>query len=103
MAGQVEFNPGEELSRRTFMHKGALIAGALAAFWVGLPAAPASARTCPKLIKEGRDLLAKTKLVKAEKDKAKALIDESEKLHDGGDHGESMKKIKEALALLKKK
>lgn len=66
-------------------------------------AQPVWARTCPKLIKEGRDLLAKTKLVKAEKDKAKALIDESEKLHDGGDHGESMKKVKEALTLLKKK
>jgi hypothetical protein len=66
-------------------------------------AQPVWARTCPKLIKEGRDLLAKTKLVKAEKDKAKALLDESEKLHDGGDHGESMKKAKEALTLLKKK
>ena len=61
------------------------------------------ARTCPKLIKEGRDLLAKSKLAKTENDKAKALIDESEKLHDGGDHGESMKKVKEALTLLKKK
>jgi len=64
---------------------------------------PVWARTCPKLIKEGRDLLAKSKLVKTEKDQAKALIDESEKLHDGGDHGESTKKVKEALTLLKKK
>ncbi len=85
------------------MHKGALIAGAIATLWIGLSASPASARTCPKLIKEGRDLLAKSKLVKVEKDKLKALIDESEKLHDGGDHGGSMKKINEALALLKKK
>ncbi|MSP41386.1 MAG: hypothetical protein EXR70_23105 [Deltaproteobacteria bacterium] len=66
-------------------------------------AQPVWARTCPKLIKEGRDLLVKTKLVKTEKDKVKALIDESERLHDGGDHGESMKKVKEALTLLKKK
>jgi hypothetical protein len=66
-------------------------------------AQPVWARTCPKLIKEGRDLLAKSKLAKTEKDKAKTLIDESEKLHDGGDHGESMKKVREALALLKKK
>ena len=64
---------------------------------------PVSARTCPKLIKEGRELLAKSKLAQSEKTKAKSLIDESEKLHDGGDHGESMKKIKEALTLLKKK
>ena len=85
------------------MHKGALITGAIATLLVGLSASPVSARTCPKLIKEGRDLLAKSKLVKVEKDKLKALIDESEKLHDGGDHGASMKKINEALALLKKK
>ncbi len=64
---------------------------------------PVWARTCPKLIKEGRELLAKSKLAQSEKTKAKSLIDESEKLHDGGDHGESMKKIKEALTLLKKK
>ena len=75
----------------------------LAASLVILLAQPVWARTCPKLIKEGRDLLAKSKLAKTEKDKAKTLIDESEKLHDGGDHGESMKKVREALALLKKK
>jgi hypothetical protein len=75
----------------------------LAASLVISLAQPVWARTCPKLIKEGRDLLAKSKLAKTEKDKAKTLIDESEKLHDGGDHGESMKKVREALALLKKK
>jgi hypothetical protein len=91
------------MSRRAFMRKGAIVAGGIATLWVGLSASPVSARTCPKLIKEGRDLLAKSKLVKAEKDKLKALIDESEKLHDGGDHGGSMKKINEALVLLKKK
>ena len=64
---------------------------------------PVWARTCPKLIKEGRELLAQSKLAQSEKNKAKSLIDESEKLHDGGDHGQSMKKIKEALTLLKKK
>jgi hypothetical protein len=64
---------------------------------------PVWARTCPKLIKEGRDLLAKSTLPQSEKTKAKSLIDESEKLHDGGDHGQSMKKAKEALTLLKKK
>jgi len=63
--------------------------------------APVSARTCPKLIKEGRDLLAKSQLAKAEKDKAKLLIDDSEKAHDSGDHNEAMRKIREALALLK--
>jgi len=66
-------------------------------------AGPAFARTCPKLIKEGRDLLAKASVSKADASKIKSLVDESEKLHDGGDHGESMKKAKEALSLLKKK
>ena len=64
---------------------------------------PVWARTCPKLIKEGKDLLAKTKLSKTATDKIKALIDESERLHDGGDHGQSLAKIKDALSLLKKK
>ena len=64
---------------------------------------PVWARTCPKFIKEGKDLLAKTKLSKTATDKIKALIDESERLHDGGDHGQSLAKIKEALSLLKKK
>jgi hypothetical protein len=80
-----------------------LLTAMLAATFVIALAQPVWARTCPKLIKEGRDLLAKSKLAKTEKDKVKALIDESEKLHDGGDHGESMKKVKEALTLLKKK
>lgn len=99
MIRQFDFESSEKISRRAFVAKGAL-AGLLL---LGLAPSPAAARTCPKLIKEGRDLLAKTKLVKADKDKAKALVDESERLHDGGDHGESMKKIKAALALLKKK
>ena len=64
---------------------------------------PVWARTCPKLIKEGKDLLAKTKLSKTDTDKIRTLIDDSERLHDGGDHEQSLAKIKEALSLLKKK
>jgi hypothetical protein len=64
---------------------------------------PVWARTCPKFIKEGKDLLAKAKLSQAEVSKIQTLIDESERLHDGGDHGQSLAKIKEALSLLKKK
>ena len=75
----------------------------LAATFVIALAQPVWARTCPKRIKDGRDLLAKSKLAQSEKTKAKSWIDESEKFHDGGDHGESMKKVKEALMLLKKK
>jgi len=76
-----------------------VLAGALSVTFVS----PLWARGCPTVIKEGRDLLAKAKLSKADADKIKALIDESEKLHDGGDHGESIKKAKEALSLLGKK
>lgn len=68
-----------------------------------LSAQPVWARTCPKLIKEGKDLLASAKLSKANEDKVKALLDESQKLHDGGSHGDSVKKANEALDLLKKK
>ncbi|HEY2919401.1 MAG TPA: hypothetical protein VGK77_10450 [Candidatus Binatia bacterium] len=76
-----------------------VLAATLGMFYAG----PAFARTCPKLIKEGRDLLAKASLSKADATKIKGLLDESEKLHDSGDHGESVKKAKEALSLLKKK
>lgn len=76
-----------------------IFAGAFTMIFAG----PVSARTCPKLIKEGRDLLAKANYSKTEAAKIKGLLDESEKLHDSGNHGESVKKAKEALSLLKKK
>ena len=68
-----------------------------------LSAVPAQANTCPKLIKEGRESLAKVKLTKASEDKVKALLDEAQKLHDNGSHADSVKKANEALGLLKKK
>ena len=64
---------------------------------------PAWANSCPRLIKEAKGLLAEAKLGKASQDKVKALLDESQKLHDSGSHGDSVKKAKEALALLGKK
>ncbi|MBI3063138.1 MAG: hypothetical protein HYY83_14300 [Deltaproteobacteria bacterium] len=64
---------------------------------------PVWANSCPRLIKEAKGLLAEAKLGKAAQDKVKALIDESQKLHDSGSHGDSVKKAKEALALLGKK
>jgi hypothetical protein len=63
---------------------------------------PAGARQCPKLIKEGKDLLASAKLSKGNEAKVKALLDEAQKLHDAGSHGDSVKKANEALGLLKK-
>jgi hypothetical protein len=47
--------------------------------------------------------LATTKLSKADSGKIKTLLDDADKAHDGGDHGEALKKAREALALLKKK
>ena len=64
---------------------------------------PAWANSCPRLIKEAKGLLAEAKLAKADEGKVKALLDESQKLHDSGSHGDSVKKAKEALALLGKK
>ncbi|MBI4490624.1 MAG: hypothetical protein HY694_16185 [Deltaproteobacteria bacterium] len=68
-----------------------------------LSAPSAWARTCPKLIKEGQETLAKVKLTKADEDKVKALLGEAQKLHDNGSHAASVKKANEALDLLKKK
>ncbi len=53
---------------------------------------PAMAFICPTLIKEGRDLLATTKISQADQRKGKSLLDESEKFHESGKHGESIKK-----------
>lgn len=64
---------------------------------------PVWANSCPRLIKEGRELLSKAKLAKAEEDKLKALLDEAQKLHEAGSHGDSMKKANQALDVLKKK
>ncbi len=55
------------------------------------------------MVNEGRDLLAKVNLPAGEAKKIKALLDEAQKLHDEGSHGESVKKGNEALDLLKKK
>lgn len=64
---------------------------------------PVFANSCPTLIQEGRDLLAKANYSKAEAAKIAALLDESDKLHNSGDHSASVKKANEALTLLKKK
>jgi hypothetical protein len=59
------------------------------------------ANSCPTLIKEGREKLASSKLTKADQGKARALLDDAQKLHDSGSHADSVKKANEALALLK--
>ena len=64
---------------------------------------PLWANGCPRLIKEAKGFLADSKIAKADQDKARGLIDDAQKLHDAGSHGDSMKKANEALDLLKKK
>jgi len=64
---------------------------------------PAFGNSCPTLIQEGRDLLAKANYSKTEAAKITSLLDESEKLHNSGDHAASVKKANEALSLLKRK
>jgi len=64
---------------------------------------PVWAFQCPTLIKEAKELLPSAKISSADQKKVKALLDESQKLHDSGNHGDSIKKAKEALALLGKK
>ena len=51
----------------------------------------------------GTRALAKLKLMKAREGKAKALLNEAQKLHDNGEHAASVKKANEALGILKKK
>ena len=58
---------------------------------------------CAPLIREGRGLLGKVKLAKADEDKAKGLLDEAQKFLDAGNHVDGVKKANEALDLLKKK
>jgi hypothetical protein len=68
-----------------------------------LSSQPVWANRCPRLIKEGKELLTSAKLSKSDEEKVKALLDESQKLHDSGSHADSIKKANEALDLLKKK
>jgi hypothetical protein len=57
---------------------------------------------CAPLIREGRELLGKVKVAKADEDKAKGLLDEAQKFLDAGNHVDGVKKANEALGLLKK-
>jgi len=58
---------------------------------------------CAPLIKEGRELLGKTQVSKADQDKARGLLDEAQKNLDAGDHTNGVKNANAALDILKKK
>ncbi|MFN3476504.1 MAG: hypothetical protein ACK4Z6_02980 [Candidatus Methylomirabilales bacterium] len=80
----------------------------LVAFALSIVAAPAAwAKTCPKVYKEGKDLLAEyEKMPGADKEKIKkfnAQLEEAIGLHNKGlDHEKSVAMSKEVIAQLKK-
>jgi len=68
---------------------------------LGIPAA--QAKQCPKLNKQCQHELKTSKAEAATKDKAKKLCEEGMALHNDGKHDDSVKKLKEGLALLEKR
>ena len=60
----------------------------------------AMASTCPLLIKQGKDAVAKMKADDPKVKEASAKLAEAQKLHDAGKHADSVKTANEALALL---
>ena len=63
--------------------------------------APVFAGTCPALMKQANDQMATMDQNSDKVKKAKALVEESDKLHKAGNHADSTKKAQEALATLK--
>ncbi len=62
---------------------------------------PAFANKCPTLIKQANEQMAQMDQNSDKVKKAKALVEEADKLHKAGNHPESVKKAEEALATLK--
>ena len=65
-----------------------------------LLAGPAMAGQCPVLIKQLNEAVGKMKADDAKVQKAKPLIAEAQKLHDGGKHADAVKKCDEAANTL---
>ncbi|HEX9898288.1 MAG TPA: hypothetical protein VGC81_03625 [Candidatus Methylomirabilis sp.] len=63
--------------------------------------APAFAFTCPALIRQANEQMAKLDQNSDKVKKAKTLVEEADKLHKAGNHTDSEKKAKEALDTLK--
>jgi hypothetical protein len=59
---------------------------------------PAYAFKCPSLIKQANEQMAKMDPNSDTVKKAKALVEEADKLHKAGNHAESVKKVQEALS-----
>ncbi len=67
---------------------------------VGVIASPVLAFQCPALINQANEAMTKVKADDAKLKQAKDLVAEAQKLHNAGQHAESVKKANEALALL---
>lgn len=65
-----------------------------------LLASPALASQCPLLIKQLNEAAEKLKADDAMVKKAKPMIAEAQKLHDGGKHADAIKKCDEAAKAL---
>ncbi|KRT73992.1 MAG: hypothetical protein XU13_C0010G0034 [Candidatus Rokubacteria bacterium CSP1-6] len=65
-----------------------------------LLAGPAMAGQCPLLIKQLNEAAGKMKAGDAMVAKAKPVIAEAQKLHDGGKHADAVKKCEEAAKIL---
>ena len=81
------------------MKKLALIA-VVAALVLAL-GAPAYAFKCPSLIKQANEQMGQMDPNSDKVKKAKVLVEEADKLHKAGNHGDSVKRAEEALATLK--
>lgn len=62
--------------------------------------APAYAFKCPSLIRQANAQIAKMDPNSDKAKKAKALVEEADKLHKAGNHADSVKKAEEALSIL---
>jgi hypothetical protein len=67
---------------------------------LGLITSPALAFQCPGLIKQADEAMAKMKADDAKIKQAKDLVAEAQRLHNAGQHAESVSKANEALVLL---
>jgi hypothetical protein len=71
---------------------------AVLALTLAFTAAPALASNCPVQIKKGRDAAATMDQKDPKVQAAIAKLDEAQKLHDAGQHADSLKKALEANA-----
>lgn len=66
----------------------------------GLLTSPVVAFQCPTLIKQANEAMAKMNPDGAKVKQAKDLVIEAQRLHNAGQHADSVKKANDALALL---